>query len=259
MSKKLETQVFGKEIYRYEEVTSTNEVARNMAKEGASEGLVVIADSQNKGRGRLGRSWQSPKGQGVWMSVITRPQIQVQDIPAITLITGLAVCKAIRQTTSLPAYIKWPNDIVVDGKKVCGILTQMSGDASKINYVIIGIGINVNIESFPEELEEVATSLKIEGGQNYDREEISISTLEFLELYYKEYIKVGSLENVLDKYKDLCITLKNQVLVLDDKKPYKATPLDIDKRGGLIVVREDGGKETIKFGEVSVRGIYGYA
>ena len=252
-------QKFGKEIYRYEEVTSTNEVARNMANEGAGEGLVVIADSQTKGRGRFGRSWQSPKGQGIWMSIITRPQIQPQNIPAITLITGLAVCKAIRQTTSLPAYIKWPNDVVLNGKKVCGILTQMSGDASKINYVIIGIGINVNIENFSLELEEVATSLKIEGGLDYNREEIIASILSFLELYYKEYSKTQSLENILDKYRELCITLKNEVLVLDDKGPYKATPLDIDKKGGLIVCRQDGSKETIKFGEVSVRGIYGYS
>lgn len=254
----LQTKTFGGKIYDYREVDSTNVVAKRKAREGAPEGTVVIADSQTGGKGRLGKVWDSPGGTGVWMSVVVRPEIPPQDVSGITLVAGLAICEAIREVTSLPAYIKWPNDIVVNGKKVCGILTEMSAEIDRVNYVIIGMGINVNTTDFPEELQKIGTSLNIESGKNYKRKDIVAQILIFFETYYDKYKQEKSLEGILEAYKKLCITLKNDVQVINRDDAYWARPLDIDKAGSLIVEREDGSKETITSGEVSVRGIYGY-
>lgn len=254
----LETKVFGKEIYDYGEIDSTNVIAKAKAREGAAEGAVFIAESQMGGKGRLGKVWESPSGTGIWMSLVARPEISPRDVSGITLVAGLAICKAIREVTGLPAYIKWPNDIVVNGRKVCGILTEMSAEMDRVNYVIIGIGINVNTSKFPKELQEVATSLKIESGIEYSRKDIVAKVLMFFEQDYEKYIQGESLHGILEEYKVLCITLKNEVSIINKDQSYRARPVDIDGTGALIVVREDGTKETITSGEVSVRGIYGY-
>ncbi|HHX63066.1 MAG TPA: biotin--[acetyl-CoA-carboxylase] ligase [Epulopiscium sp.] len=254
----LEPKIFGKEIYDYKEVDSTNVIAKAKAREGAKEGTVFIAESQTGGKGRLGKVWESPSGTGIWMSIVVRPEIVPQEVSGITLVAGLAICKAIRKVTSLSAYIKWPNDIVVNGKKVCGILTEMSAEIDRVNYVIIGIGINVNTTKFPEELRKIATSLKIESGIDYSRKDIVAQVLMLFEEYYQKYVQGESLQGALEEYKDLCITLKNEVSIIDKDKSYEATPLDIDKTGALIVEKKDGSIEKITSGEVSVRGIYGY-
>lgn len=254
----LETEIFGKDIYDYEEVDSTNVVAKKKAREGAETGTVVIADAQTGGKGRLGKVWDSPGGMGIWMSLIVRPEIPPQEVSGMTLVVGLAICQAIRKVTELEAYIKWPNDIVVNGKKVCGILTEMSAEMDRVNYVIVGIGVNVNTLDFPEELQNVGTSLKIESGKSYSRKDLVAQILMVFEKYYKEYVKEKSLEGILGAYKALCITLKNEVQIINKNDSYWAKPLDIDKDGALIVERKDGTEETITSGEVSVRGIYGY-
>ncbi len=254
----LETKIFAREIYDYKEVDSTNIAAKAKAREGAKEGTVLIAESQTGGKGRLGKAWESPSGTGIWMSLILRPEILPQDVSGITLVAGLAICKAIRKVTSLPAYIKWPNDIVINGKKACGILTEMSAEMDRVNYVIVGIGINVNMTSFPEHLQEIATSLKIESGAKYRRKDIVSEILMFFEEYYLEYIEEKSLKEMLGEYKELCITLKKEVRIIIKGQSYQATPVDIDERGALIVENKDGNRETITSGEVSVRGIYGY-
>ena len=254
----LKTKYFGNKIFDYIEVGSTSEIAKAKAREGAPEGTVFIAESQTEGRGRLGKTWDSPKGTGIWMSIILRPQILPQEVPSITLIAGLAICQAIREITKLPAYIKWPNDIVVGGKKVCGILTEMSAEIDLVNYVIMGIGINVNTTEFPEELEAIGTSLKIEGGKAYARKDILGKVLLLFEDYYEEYTKEASLLSVLEEYKALCVTLKNDIKITNKNETYWATPLDMDETGALIIKKQDGTQETIRSGEVSVRGIYGY-
>lgn len=254
----LGTQVFGREIYDFGEVDSTNIIAKAKAREGAAEGTIFIAESQIAGKGRLGKTWSSPAGTGIWMSIIARPKIAPQEVSGITLVAGLAICRAIRKTTDLPAYIKWPNDIVVNGKKICGILTEMSAEMERVNYVVIGIGINANITDFPKELHGLATSLKIESGVHYRRKDIVASLLMFFETYYKRYLQAGSLEGILEDYKDLCITLKNEVTIISKDQAYKARPVDIDETGALIVEKEDGARVTVTSGEVSVRGIYGY-
>ena len=254
----LKTRIFGQEVFYYKEVDSTNIVAKAKAREGAKEGTIVIAESQSKGKGRLGKAWESPEKTGIWMSMIAKPNIPIQDVSGITLVTGLAICKAIREITKLPAYIKWPNDIVVKGKKVCGILTEMSAEIDQVNYVIIGIGINVNTASFPKELHKTATSLKIESGQEYMRKDIVAQVLMLFEAYYDKYSKGNGLLEILEEYKDLCITLKNDVKIIDKNTQYWAEPVDIDETGALIIDKKDGTRERIASGEVSVRGVYGY-
>lgn len=254
----LETEVFGQVIYDDTEVVSTNLIAKDKAREGAPEGTLIIADAQTGGKGRLGKGWESPAGVGVWMSMIARPKIPPQDVSVITLVTGLAICKAIREATSLPAYIKWPNDIVVNGKKVCGILTEMSAEMDQVNYVIIGIGVNVNTIEFPKELHEIASSLKIESGKSHRRKDIVATLLKSFEIYYQAYLEGRSLEGMLDEYKALCITLQRDVRVISKDETYWAKPLDIDKTGSLIVEKEDGEVAVVLSGEVSVRGVYGY-
>lgn len=254
----LKTHSLGKEIYDYKKVTSTNQLAKEKAGEGAMEGTVLIAEAQTAGRGRLGKQWDSPEGTGIWMSMILRPSVLPSEISSVTLLAGLAICKAIRKLTKLEAYIKWPNDIVVGGKKVCGILTEMSGEIDRVNYVILGIGINVNTQHMPEDLQQIATSLAIEGGKEYIRKDLVAELLMFFETYYTNYLKESSFASMRDAYKELCITLQNQVKVIDEAESYVATPVDIDKTGALIVDKEDGTRQTIVSGEVSVRGVYGY-
>lgn len=254
----LKNNKFDYKIYGYEEVTSTNQLAKSKANEGVQEGAVFIAEKQTAGRGRLGKTWESPYGSGIWMSIILRPDISPQDVSGLTLVTGLAICKAIREVTGLPAYIKWPNDIIINGKKVSGILTEMSAEVQRINYVVVGIGINVNIASFSKEIEPIATSLKLEGKQRYNRKDIIVSLLTIFEEYYNLYIRDCSLIAIIDEYKELCITLQNDVKIIEREGSYLATPIDIDKTGALIVENKIGERKIITSGEVSVRGVYGY-
>lgn len=254
----LTTKILGSEVFDYKEVSSTNKIAKAKAAEGVKEGAVFIAEKQTAGRGRLGKTWESPSGTGIWMSLVLRPNILPQDTPNLTLVAGLAICKAIRNITELPAYIKWPNDIIINGKKVCGILTEMSAEMERVNYVIVGIGINVNTVTFPKEIEKQATSLKLEATIGYNRKDIISELLTLFEKYYQIYLNGLSIEPLLDEYKKLCITLQNEVQVITKDKTYWAKPVDIDKTGALIVDNKDGERISITSGEVSVRGVYGY-
>ena len=251
------TSYMGKEICYLEEVDSTNEEAKRLARQGVKEGYMVIADKQVSGKGRLGRSWDSPSGTGIWMSLVLRPEISPDKASQITLIGGLAMCEAIRQVTHLDAKIKWPNDIVINGKKVCGILTEMNAKVNDINYIVIGVGVNVNSTNFSQEL-PFATSLKLESKMEYKRKDIIKVFLEKFEAYYIPYKTLPTLEYILPIYKAYCITLEEQVKIMDSTKEYIATPLDITLDGKLVIKTKNNQEQTIASGEVSVRGIYGY-
>ena len=163
------TTKIAKEVYFYEQTDSTNNCIRKLAKEGKKEGVVAVAEIQTAGKGRRGKGWQSPKGTGIWMSMLLTPNITPPEAPVLTLLAGLAVCRAIRQQTGLTAMIKWPNDILISNKKICGILTELYAEMDSVHFVITGIGINVNTEVFPDELQKTATSLKIEKGESISR------------------------------------------------------------------------------------------
>ncbi|MDP4183496.1 MAG: biotin--[acetyl-CoA-carboxylase] ligase [Bacillota bacterium] len=263
----LKTNILGKHIHYMETVDSTNIYARNMAIDGALEGTVVIADAQITGRGRLGRSWSSAAKKGIWMSVVLRPGISPEEVQIITIGASVAVVKAIFTVTGIRAGIKWPNDIILEGKKLCGILTEMNSEIERVNFLILGIGINVNHnpEDFPEDIRSIATSLKIFSENNFNnnvklftRSDIIKELLFELEnLYIK--INKGDLKEIIDEWKEYSVTLGKHVKVLYRSAEYSGIAEDIKEDGRLIVNCEDGIVREIFSGEVSVRGVLGYS
>lgn len=251
----LKTKTMGQTIYFYEETDTTNNRARELALEGAPEGTLVVAEKQTAGRGRRGKVWESPLGTGIWMSLVLRPQIMPAEASVLTLLCGLATAETIEAETGLSAGIKWPNDILINGKKAVGILTEMDCEMSEVHFVIPGIGINVNTASFPPEIAEIATSLYLECGKTVSRRRLVHKVLERLEEHYETFLRTGSFAAMLEDYRKHCITLGKEVHVLG-REPFFAEALDITPEGELLVRRADNGKEEVVFsGEVSIRGV----
>lgn len=251
----LKTKTMGQSIYFYEETDTTNNRARELALEGAPEGTLVVAEKQTAGRGRRGKVWESPLGTGIWMSLVLRPQIAPAEASVLTLLCGLATAEAIEAETGLSAGIKWPNDILINGKKAVGILTEMDCEMSEVHFVIPGIGINVNTASFPPEIAEIATSLYLECGKTVSRRRLVHKVLERLEEHYETFLRTGSFAAMLEDYRKHCITLGKEVHVLG-REPFFAEALGITPEGELLVRRADNGKEEVVFsGEVSIRGV----
>ncbi len=246
----LDTEYFGQTLFIYDETDTTNERAK--ANSSAPQGSTFIAEVQTHGKGSRGRGWVSPRGTGIWHSILLKPDISPLEVSQITLVAGLAVCRAI----GLGAKIKWPNDIVIGSKKVCGILTEMSAEIDMVNYVVCGIGINVNTESFDKEIEHRATSMYIESGQKFRRDELIAKLLNEFEYYYKRFLN-GGLRAILDEYKENCITIDRDVSVIFKKETVTGKAVDVDESGSLVVETADG-IIRVTSGEVSVRGIYGY-
>ena len=262
----LTNSLIGNKIVCIKEVDSTNFYARKIALEGAEDGTVVIADAQTAGRGRLGRSWASMAGKGIWMSVVLRPQISPEEVQIITLGASVAVVKAIYEATGIKTGIKWPNDIVYQGKKLCGILTEMNSEVEMVNFLILGIGINVNhiASDFPDEIRDFATSLSLcsdEIDKKYvklfRRSDIIKKLLYELEKIYNK-IKKGAVKDIIDDWKKYSATLGKQVRVMYKNDTYTGTALDIREDGRLVVQCDDGYTRDVYSGEVSVRGILGY-
>ncbi len=247
----------GQQVKYYDEVESTNERGKALAIEGAEEGTLVIADRQSEGKGRLGRSWSSPGGTGIWMSLILKPEILPQYASQLTLVAGLCVCEALKEVTGLSAMIKWPNDIIINNKKVCGILTEMSAEMERINYIVVGIGINVNQRSFPEDL-PFATSLAIEGNEEYIRKDIVKAFLYRFNEAYEHYKLEPNLKSMIDQYESNCITLGKTVRITSGGESFIGLAKGITLEGNLLVETEHGEEREINSGEVSVRGLYGY-
>lgn len=254
----LHTKALGKKIFCRDVVDSTNQLGKQEALKGAPHGTILLAEQQLKGKGRRGRSWVSPSKTGIWMSCILRPKLLPQQAPMLTLVTGLSVCKALRQTTGLEAYIKWPNDIVLNGKKICGILTEMNAEMEQVHYVVLGMGLNVNQETFPDEIRSLATSLKIEGGETYNRKKIIQKILTALEADYESFMETKDLSLLLSEYKRYCITLGKKVKVIQGEEVIYGKAVDLTARGELVIQKDDGSYIAVFAGEVSVRGLYGY-
>ncbi|ADL07649.1 biotin--[acetyl-CoA-carboxylase] ligase [Thermosediminibacter oceani] len=242
----------GRKIYYYPATASTNEEAKKLAGEGAHHGSLVIAEEQTGGKGRMGRVWLSPPRVGIWMSIILRPVIQPYEAPRITMTGAVAAAKAIRERTGVTCHIKWPNDILVEGKKVAGILTEMSADIDGINYVVMGIGINVNNDDFPGELKEIATSLKIAKGEAQDRLDILTGFLFRFEDYYN-CLEAGEFKKILEEWRLLCCNLGRRVRVVGRNFTVEGIALDVDDDGALLVRSENGRVERILSGDVSLR------
>ena len=255
---RLETTWIGHPVRYYKELTSTNLYAKQMAEEGASEGLLVVADMQTRGKGRVGRAWSTIPGTTIAMTLMLRPDIAPDRISMVTLIMGLAVARACRDICGVPAMIKWPNDVVVNGRKICGILTEMSMEITAVSYIVIGVGINVNVKSFPEDLRDKATSLFLELGRETNRASLIAGVMRLFEQYYERFLEEGDLRSLQDAYNELLVNKGKGVRVLEPGNEYSGVAGGIDKAGQLTVQKEDGTTALVYAGEVSVRGIYGY-
>ncbi len=251
------TRWIGKNLVFFEETDSTNNQAKRIAEDGAESGSLVVADCQSAGRGRRGRNFSSPKGVGIFMTAMIRPEVLPNQASMLTLVSALAVRAAIEEVAGLKTQIKWPNDVIINGKKTCGILTEMSSQEDYINYLVIGIGINVKNPDFPEEIREVATSLSIEGVENISRCELVWSVWRHFENYYDSYLKTRDLSELEEEYNCYLVNRDQKVRVLDYSNPYEGVARGIDKSGNLLVETKEG-IQTVSTGEVSVRGVYGY-
>lgn len=250
---RLTTKSFGCELHYFSHIGSTNDEAKKLAVAGCPEGALVITEEQAGGRGRLSRGWFSPKAKGIWFSIVLRPPFPPQEAPKCTLMAAVAVNRAIRDITGVPCGIKWPNDIMCNGRKLVGILTEMSAEMDAINHVVIGMGVNVNIpeEDFPTELRDVATSLLLETGVPVARMDLFVRILERLEELYMEVRNTG-FTAVLDAWRQASITLGQQVQVIGTDRNFFGQAIDIDIDGALLVSTQSG-MERVLAGDVSIR------
>ena len=254
----MHTEWVAKEVLYFDTIDSTNTKAQELAEKGYPSGTLVVADKQESGKGRRGRSWVSPSGTGIFRTLMIKPDINPNNASMLTLVAALAVAKAITSVTGEEAMIKWPNDIVVNGKKVCGILTEMNAQFDYINNIVVGVGINVHNESFPEEISQMASSLMIEaGGKRFHRAQIIAETMLYFEQYYDTFLKTQDLSALVREYDELLVNRNKSVRVLDPKEPFDGKAMGITPKGELIVDTWES-RKLVSSGEVSVRGIYGY-
>ncbi|NLV87894.1 MAG: biotin--[acetyl-CoA-carboxylase] ligase [Tissierellia bacterium] len=250
----LKTDFMGRSIYYFNSIDSTNKKAKEIAQD-EQEGTVIIAEEQTAGKGRMGRSWVSPKGKGIWMSLILKPTMEPMKVPKLTLIGAAAVHKAL-ENMKIKAQVKWPNDILIDGKKICGILTEMSGELNMVNYVIMGIGINVNLDEkdIPDQLKDKATSLKISTGKEINRKELTANILNEFEKLYISFKEKDQMNEVLKICRENSILLGEEVKIIRGNDVRIGKAIDINENGELLIKFEGDKVESIIAGEVSLRG-----
>lgn len=258
VASRLQTERMGRQIRYFSRIDSTNQYAKRIAEEGAPDGTLIIADEQTAGKGRSGRTWVTPPAEAIAFTLLLRPKLSPDRISMVTLVMGLAVTNAVNSLYGVSAGIKWPNDVVMKGRKLCGILTEMSAEVRQVNYIVIGVGINANLTSFPEEIREIATSLKLELGRDINRAELIARVMTEFERLYAEFEAQGDLGAVMQEYNELCLNAGSKVRVLDPNGEYTGTSRGINSMGELLVETEDGKMQEVYAGEVSVRGIYGY-
>lgn len=251
----LPTEFIGKKVIHLDTVGSTNDYAKEIGNK-VSGGTLIISEQQTKGKGRLGRVWKSKSGDGIWMSLIIKPKIEPYKTPFLTLVAGASVVKAL-SNLDVEASIKWPNDIIVHNKKICGILTELSAEMERVNYVVIGIGINIKTIDFPDEIKEKATSLYKEGYKLSRVDIVRQFCIEFEKLY-KGYILDGNKQDTLELCRKYSAIIGKQVYVIKNNKRELVKCIDINENGNLIVKEKNGEIQEIMSGEVSIRGVKGY-
>lgn len=258
INKYLHTTLIGRNLVHFPTINSTNIKAKELCESNIVDGLVVVSEEQTAGKGRLGRSWLSPKGKGIWMSIILKPEISPMNASKITIITAAAVHKALSEL-AIDALIKWPNDIILNNKKVCGILTEMNGELNKINYLIVGVGINVNSDTkdLPDELKEKASSLLSETGRLTDRKKLMASILNNFEVLYFDFLKTGSFSSSINICRNNSAVINKDIFLQEGNSVKQVKVLDISNEGHLII-DENGVKKEVFSGEVSIRGLDKY-
>jgi BirA family biotin operon repressor/biotin-[acetyl-CoA-carboxylase] ligase len=247
----LNTKRFGRNLRLLGSVPSTQDELRLLAEQGAPEGTLVIAEQQTSGRGRMGRSWISPAGKGIWMSLLLRPPVPLPLTPQLTLLAAVALSRAISRIVPLEIGIKWPNDLLVNGKKISGILLESAAEDERLRYVVVGLGISVNLEpeDYPEELLEKAISLKMASGSSINRSELIASILEEFERLYDLYLQEG-FTPIRSLWEAHSVTLNNPTQLYTPQGSFHGIPRGLDPMGGLQVELEDGSYRTIYSAEV---------
>lgn len=264
IASRLQTKRMGRPVCFYENLGSTNVQAKLLAEEGAPEGALVVAEMQTAGRGRRGRDWESPANTNVYFTLILRPDFSPDKASMLTLVMGMAVAEGIRKTLPekvirmSPPGIKWPNDLVVNGKKICGILTEMSMERDYIQYLVIGVGINVGKQDYGPELAQKATNLETEYGVPVSRSILIANVMEAFEEKYDCFLKSQDMTEQAEEYNAMVVNRDREVGVLDPKGEYRGIARGINAAGELLVEMPDGSIREVYAGEVSVRGIYGY-
>lgn len=243
--------VIGRDIRVFEQTTSTNDIAARLAQDGVKEGVVVFAESQSKGRGRLGRSWVSPPRKGLWFSILLRPNMRPQAATQLTVAAATALVRAIEQQTEIVPEIKWPNDILIDGKKVAGILTELTAELERVKDIVLGIGVDVNIDEFPSDLRKIATSLKIETGAHVDRPALASAMLRELDCDYAR-ICAGEFSDVAEEWQDRCTTIGQEVSIRLGERVVRGMAEALDSEGAMLLRTEHGHLERIIGGDVTV-------
>lgn len=254
----LQTRWAGRNLKFYESIGSTNAQAKAEAENGAPHGTLVVADMQTAGRGRRGRGWDSPAGTNIYFTLALKPDFLPDKAAMLTLVMAHAVSRGITLETGLQCGIKWPNDIVVKGRKVCGILTEMSAEPDYIQYVVIGVGINVGKQEFAPALADKAVNLEEVCGGSVSRSSLLAHIMSAFEEDYELFEAAGDLSGLLTSYNEMLVNRDAQVRVLDPKGEYNGVARGITAGGELLVETEDGSIREVYAGEVSVRGIYGY-
>lgn len=248
-----DTRTVGRDIRVFQETTSTNDVIEKLARDGVQEGIAVFAESQSKGRGRLGRKWISPAQKGLWFSLLLRPRLRPQAVTQLTVASATALVRAIHSRTGLEPEVKWPNDIIVRGKKAAGILTEMHAELDTVKYAILGIGVDVNlgVNEFPTDLRKTATSLKIEAGETLDRAGLAAEILRELD---RDYARIcsGGFEAVADEWEELCTTLGREVVIRVGDRRVQGRAESLDADGALLLRTQHGHLERIVGGDVTM-------
>jgi len=246
----------GKTLETHSIIDSTNVRAKKLALEGAPEGTIIVSDVQTAGRGRMDRKWLSPDKKGLWMSVILKPDVSPERGTELTILAACAIVKTLRENFEFDTGLKWPNDVIVNGKKICGILSEIQADPDRINAIIVGIGLNVNLleDDFPTEIRNISTSIFLETHTLYSRRELFVSLVKKLDALYCEYNVKKSIDFLMDYYKSCLLTLGKKVQVIEKTASYEAFAYDIHNDGSLLVRLRDGTEKRIFSADVSIRG-----
>ena len=259
-------------VVYYHETDSTNTRAKQAAEDGEKSGTLFITECQTGGRGRRGRTWESPAGSGIWMSLLLRPEIKPFDASMLTIVAAMGMKDAIEEIIGagggvgdedgtgqggIHCKIKWPNDIVLGDRKICGMLTEMSAETDWINYVVIGIGVNVNTTEFDDSIKDTASSILLQTGSSVKRSDVVVAFARHFSRYYDEFLKECNLSGLADDYNKALINVGRDVKIVERDGNFVAKAVGIDETGSLIV-EKDGNTQRIVAGEVSVRGLYGY-
>jgi BirA family biotin operon repressor/biotin-[acetyl-CoA-carboxylase] ligase len=248
----LNTKFLGQKVEHFDEVGSTNDIAKELAKSGCLEGMLVVAEKQIKGRGRLGRTWDS-QSTGLWFSLVLRPKLSLQEVGNLTFVAAVAITQVLREHYGLPVMIKWPNDLYLHGKKFCGILTEMDGEADCIHHIVMGIGINVNqrAEAIPEEIQHKATSLCMHAGEDLNRVELLKAILQALETWYELYLSDGR-EKIYDYWQTYNITIGQDIYLNIWDQQLQGKAIGINEQGGLVVDLKTGERKVFYSGDVTL-------